>query len=137
MTGSAGGNRSNTSDESFALDDEALTALPSSLATNLLAGRVAIISGGGSGIGRSTAWLAARPRGGCIVSGRRLEKLERVSAALTARGLKCDAIKVDIRDRDAVDALFASVLDRHGRIDLLVNSAGGQFPQAAIDCSEK
>jgi citronellol/citronellal dehydrogenase len=137
MTGSAGGNRSNTSDESFALDDEALTALPSSLATNLLADRVVIISGGGSGIGRSTAWLAARLGAQVIVSGRTLEKLTQVSAALTARGLKCNAITVDIRDRDAVDALFTSVLDRYGRIDLLVNSAGGQFPQAAIDCSEK
>jgi citronellol/citronellal dehydrogenase len=134
---SAGDNCSNTSDESFALADEALAALPSSLATDLLADRVIIISGGGSGIGRSTAWLAARLGAQVIVSGRTLEKLGRVSAALTARGLKCDALAVDIRDRVAVDALFTSVFDRYGRIDLLVNSAGGQFPQAAIDCSEK
>jgi citronellol/citronellal dehydrogenase len=134
---SAGDNCSDTSDESFALADEALAALPSSLATDLLADRVVIISGGGSGIGRSTAWLAARLGAQVIVSGRTLEKLGRVSAALTARGLKCDALAVDIRDRVAVDALFTSVFDRYGRIDLLVNSAGGQFPQAAIDCSEK
>src|ERR1700730_18821744 len=117
MTRSAGGNRPHTSDESFALGDEALAALPSSLATDLLTGRVVIISGGGSGIGRSTAWLAARLGAQVIVSGRTLEKLERVSAALTARGLKCHAITVDIRDRVAVDALFTSVPDRYGRID--------------------
>jgi citronellol/citronellal dehydrogenase len=137
MTASAGGNHPNTSGESFALSDEALAVLPSSLATELLADRVVIISGGGGGIGRSTAWLAARLGAQVIVAGRTLEMLERVSAALTARGLKCDAITVDIRDRVAVDALFTTVLDRYGRIDLLVNSAGGQFPQAAIDCSEK
>src|SRR5579862_2140520 len=104
MTRAADGNRPKPSDESFALEDEALAAFPSSLATNLLTDRVVIISGGGSGIGRATAWLAARLGAQVIVSGRTLEKLTRVSTALTARGLKCDAIAADIRDRVGVDA---------------------------------
>src|SRR5262245_12653585 len=90
----------------MSLSDHTLAALPSSLASDLLAGRVIIVSGGGSGIGRATAWLAARLGAQVIVTGRTLEKLQRVSAALTTRGLKCDAIAVDIRDRVAVDALF-------------------------------
>jgi len=144
MTPSPGDSHTSTTDESMALEDEALdledealATFPSSLAANLLADRVVIVSGGGSGIGRATAWLAARARAQVIVSGRVLEKLTRVSAALMARGLRGDAIAADIRDRVAVDALFTSVLDRYGRIDLLVNSAGGQFPQAAIDCAAR
>jgi len=60
-----------------------------------------------------------------------------VSAALRSRGLECDALPVDIRERPAVDALIAEVRRRYGGLDLLINSAGGQFPQAAIDFSEK
>jgi len=136
-TTAQGGNHPDTSRDSFALKDETLATLPSSLATNLLAGRIVIVSGGGSGIGRAAAWLAARLGAQVIIAGRTPKKLERVSAALAARGLKCEAVPTDIRNQAAVDALFTTVRDRHGRIDLLVNSAGGQFPQAAIDCSEK
>jgi citronellol/citronellal dehydrogenase len=121
----------------FALTDEQLATLPSSLSPDLLAGRVVVISGGGSGIGRATAWLAARLGAQVIVCGRTPNKVNQVSTALSARRLKCDAALVDIRQRASVDELFSTVLDLHGRIDLLVNSAGGQFPQAAIDCSEK
>src|SRR5258708_36665268 len=110
MTEPEGVNRRNTSDESFALDDEALAALPSSLATGLLADRVVIISGGGSGIGRSTAWLAARAGAQGIVSGRTQEKLKRVSAGPPGRGLRCDAVTVRIRDASPVDAGVTSVL---------------------------
>ena len=56
---------------------------------------------------------------------------------MTGRGLKASAHAADIREPEAVNALFDAIWDEQGRIDSLVNSAGGQFPQAAIDFSVK
>ncbi len=122
---------------SLAAADEELATRPTSLAAGLLNSKVIVISGGGSGIGRATAWLAARLGAHAVICGRKLEKLERVESAIVAQGLACQAVALDIRERAAVDGFFDSVLKQHGRIDLLVNSAGGQFPQAAIDLTEK
>jgi citronellol/citronellal dehydrogenase len=117
--------------------DEALAGRPTVFVPGLLAGKVVVVSGGGSGIGRATSWLAARLGARVVVCGRKREKLDRVVAALAERGLDGAAATVDIRERDTVDALFAGVLATHGRVDLLVNSAGGQFPQPAMDYSVK
>lgn len=114
-----------------------LARLPLSFAPDLLRGRVVCVSGGGSGIGRATAWLAARLGATVMVCGRSAEKLQGVVDAMRARGLDAHCEPVDIRDRGRVEQAMANVWSRLGRIDLLVNSAGGQFPQAAIDYSEK
>jgi citronellol/citronellal dehydrogenase len=114
-----------------------LARLPLSFAPDLLRGRVVCVSGGGSGIGRATAWLAARLGATVMICGRSAEKLEGVVEAMRARGLDAHAEQVDIRDRARVEQAMANIWSRLGRIDLLVNSAGGQFPQAAIDYSEK
>jgi len=114
-----------------------LARLPLSFAPDLLRGRVVCVSGGGSGIGRATAWLAARLGATVVVCGRSAEKLQGVVDAMRARGLDAHCEPVDIRDRARVEQALASIWSRLGRIDLLVNSAGGQFPQAAIDYSEK
>ena len=124
-------------ESSFAVADEILAAQQISLAANLLAGRVVLVTGGGSGIGRTTAWIAARLGAQVVICGRKPEKLDAVARAIGARGLACEARPLDIRDRAAVDALVADVHARHGRLDLLVNSAGGQFPQDAIEFSDK
>jgi citronellol/citronellal dehydrogenase len=58
-------------------------------------------------------------------------------ASLAGRDLKASAHIADIREPDAVNALFDTVWSAHGRVDCLINSAGGQFPQAAIDFSIK
>ena len=114
-----------------------LARLPLSFAPDLLRGRVVCVSGGGSGIGRATAWLAARLGATVMVCGRSAEKLQGVVDAMRARGLDAHCEPVDIRDRARVEQAMANIWARLGRIDLLVNSAGGQFPQAAIDYSEK
>ena len=121
----------------FRLSDEELAGLPVGLGKDLLSGQVVVISGGGSGIGRATAWLAARLGARVVICGRNSDKLKSTSDALLARGLNCESVTLDIRLRESVGALFDTVLGRHGRIDLLINSAGGQFPQAAIDFTEK
>jgi citronellol/citronellal dehydrogenase len=109
----------------------------SALAEKSFADRTVVVSGGGSGIGEAVACLAARLGAQVVICGRKRDKLDRVSESIRTHGLRCESIVLDIRDRSAVDATLADVVERHGGIDLLVNSAGGQFPQDAIDFSEK
>jgi citronellol/citronellal dehydrogenase len=94
----------------------------------LFDGRVAWVTGGGSGIGRCVAHELASLGALVIVSGRTAAKLEAVAAEITADGGRCETVPFDIRDEDAVKASTAGVVGRHGRIDALVNNAGGQFP---------
>ncbi|WP_354700914.1 putative 2,4-dienoyl-CoA reductase [Paraconexibacter sp. AEG42_29] len=91
----------------------------------LLDGQVAIVTGGGSGIGRATALELASLGMRVAVFGRRVEPLEE-TCALDPSG-RCTAVVCDIREEDHVDAAVAGVVEREGRIDLLVNNAGGQF----------
>jgi citronellol/citronellal dehydrogenase len=91
----------------------------------LLDGQVAIVTGGGSGIGRVTALELASLGARVAIFGRREEPLAE-TCALAPSG-RCEAVVCDIREEDQVDAAVDGVLARHGRIDLLVNNAGGQF----------
>lgn len=119
-------------------DNAALAAQPTIYASDLLRAHTVFVSGGGSGIGRATAWLAARLGAKVIISGRKEKKLAAVCDGIN-QAFDADAayVCVDIRERDSVDEAFATVSEQHGDIDLLINSAGGQFPQAALDYSEK
>ena len=115
-----------------------LAVQPTVFATGSLDGYTVLVSGAGSGMGRATAWLAARLGARVIVAGRTAAKLADVVDAINAEaGLEAHAQVVDIRDRESVEQAFNNARERFGGIDLLVNSAGGQFPQAAIDFSEK
>jgi citronellol/citronellal dehydrogenase len=110
---------------------------PTIYRSDLLDGKRAMITGGGSGMGRATAWLAARLGAHVTICGRKEEKLKAVVEAIREKGLQADHVVVDIRSRGSVANAFQHVGSRHGRIDILVNSAGGQFPQPAIEYSEK
>jgi len=121
----------------YGFSDDQLAQLPTIYASTLYAGRTALVSGGGSGLGRATAFLLARLGAHVVVAGRSREKLESVVAALRQQGLKADWRQVDIRQAESVAALFAGLAAEGIVPDMLVNSAGGQFPQAAIDFSEK
>jgi citronellol/citronellal dehydrogenase len=94
----------------------------------LFNGQVAIVTGGGSGIGRCTAHELAALGAAVAIVGRKIEKLDAVRAEIEAVGGVCSTHVCDIREEDAVRATVAAVLDRHGRIDALVNNAGGQYP---------
>ena len=106
-------------------------------APGLLDGRICLVSGAGSGIGRATALELARLGAVVVGCGRRLEPLQETVAAIEAIGGGGDAVAADIRDEEAVDAMVDGLLERHGRLDLLVNNAGGQFLAPAETISAK
>ena len=104
---------------------------------DLLAGQVAVISGGGTGLGRALALQMARLGARVAICGRRSEPLEETAALVKAEGGEVMTHAMSIRDPEAVAAFFPAVYERFGRVNMLVNNAGGQFPQAAIDFSVK
>ena len=119
------------------LSDHDLAAHPTVYAAGALKNQVALVSGGAGGIGRAIAWLFARLGAHVVLTGRDQAKLDLLVTHLVGHGLEASAHAVDIREPDAVAALFGKVWDERGRLDILVNSAGGQFPQPAIDFSTK
>ena len=104
---------------------------------DLFAGQVALVTGGGSGIGRCTAHELAALGARVAIVGRTIERLEAVKAEIGGDGGTCSTHIADIRDEAAVTATVAAVLDAHGRIDALVNNAGGQFPSPLAAISAK
>lgn len=90
--------------------------------------KVIIITGGGSGIGRCTAHEIASLGAQVIITGRKIEKLEKVIAEITEDGGKVHGIVCDNREEEQVKAMIAEVIEKFGRLDGLVNNAGGQFP---------
>ena len=103
----------------------------------LLDGQVCVVSGSGTGMGKATALELARLGATVIGCGRRPEPIEAVAAEITDAGGKAETTALDIRDEEAVDAFFDGILERHGRVDTLVNNAGGQFLSPAEDITPK
>jgi NAD(P)-dependent dehydrogenase (short-subunit alcohol dehydrogenase family) len=98
-------------------------------APDLFAGRLALVTGGGSGIGRCCAVQFARLGADVVVAGRTAETLEATAAEVAELGRTCLVVPTNIRDTVAVDALRDRVLGHFGRApDFLINNAGGQFP---------
>jgi citronellol/citronellal dehydrogenase len=101
-------------------------------AAGLLAGQAALVTGGGTGLGRATALELVRCGADVTIAGRRVEVLEEALAEIGASASGDEAGSIgyvagDIRERDDARRLVQSVLDRGGHLDLLVNNAGGQF----------
>ena len=119
------------------LTDDELASHPTVFAADALKDSVVVVSGGAGGIGRAIAWLFARLGAHVVVVGRDKSKLDALVGHLADRNLKASAHVADIRLPEAVKTLFDTVWATHGRLDSLINSAGGQFPQAAIDFSIK
>lgn len=119
------------------VDDLRLDDVPLALASGLLDGRTAIVSGGGSGIGKAIAWVLARLGANVAICGRNPERLEAVQSAFDARGWPILAQPCDIRDEAGIERLLDAVTARFGLPDILVNNAGGQFAQGASQITPK
>ncbi|MDQ6640194.1 MAG: SDR family oxidoreductase [Pseudomonadota bacterium] len=114
-----------------------MAAYRSVFAPGLLQGQVAIVTGGGSGIGRCTAHELASLGAAVAIVGRNADKLAAVQGEIEAAGGVCSIHVCDIREEPQVQATVAAVRARHGRIDALVNNAGGQFPARLSAISAK
>jgi citronellol/citronellal dehydrogenase len=120
------------------MSDEELATRPLAYRPDLFAGQTVLISGGGSGFGRAIAYACVRLGADVMICGRRQEKLEETAAGIRRHlGREIALQAMSIRDPEAVRGLIEITYKRFGRLDTLVNNAGGQYPQAAIDFSVK
>jgi citronellol/citronellal dehydrogenase len=101
------------------------------------AGAVALVTGGGTGIGRATALELGRTGARVVIAGRREEPLGQTRAELERIGVECLARSTDIREPEQSDALVDEALGAFDRIDVLVNNAGGQFSAPAEEITLK
>jgi peroxisomal 2,4-dienoyl-CoA reductase len=97
----------------------------------LFDGRVALVTGGGSGIGRGIADLLAALGAHVVLASRKAERVEAAAEEIRAAGGKASGIALDVREPERVHAAVADVRRDHGRLDLLVNNAAGNFYAAS------
>jgi citronellol/citronellal dehydrogenase len=100
------------------------------------AGRVALVTGGGTGIGAATAIELAATGARVVICGRRQAPLDATAERIRAAGGECLALAADIREPDDVDRVLDAALERFARIDVVVNNAGGQFTAPAEEISD-
>ena len=104
-----------------------------------LTGRVALVTGGGTGIGRDTALLLAERGADVAISGRRAEPLEKTAADIRALGRRALAVPADVRKAEACKAMIDAVIATFGHLDILVNNAGGahgHIPLSRMDLAK-
>ena len=126
-----------TAQRRFGFTDEELAAQPTVFRPDLLKGQVALVSGAGSGIGRGIAYLFARLGAALVLCGRDPVKLAETEQGLQRFGNPVLSRAMTIRDPEQVASLMDVTWAEFGRLDVLVNNAGGQFPQKALDFSVK
>jgi NAD(P)-dependent dehydrogenase (short-subunit alcohol dehydrogenase family) len=105
-------------------------------ADNLFAQKTVLVTGGGRGIGREIALAFARLGADCVIASRNPENLQPTAQEIEALGRKCLAIPTNIRDPESVDKMVDTAIAEMGKIDFLINNAGGQFPANPLDISD-
>ncbi|MCO5130000.1 MAG: SDR family oxidoreductase [Xanthobacteraceae bacterium] len=106
-------------------------------AADLLKDRVALVTGGGTGMGRATALEMAQSGAKLALLGRRSEPIEDCARLIREAGGTAIAISGDIRQPEQIEAAMARIRAEFGRLDILVNNAGGQFVTPARDLNNK
>jgi len=102
---------------------------------NLLAGKVAFVTGGGSGIGRAIVQRFLEHGADAVIASRNRERLEAAASELSAAtGRRCVAVQADVREPDQIEAAIDRAIAAFGRLDIVVNNAAGNFlaPAAAL-----
>jgi NAD(P)-dependent dehydrogenase (short-subunit alcohol dehydrogenase family) len=102
-----------------------------------LDGKVALITGGNSGIGSATAALFAKEGAAVVLTGRNRERGEQVALAINQAGGKAMFIRADVRVADDCRQAVEQTLERFGRIDVLFNNAGVFYPKTVPECTEQ
>lgn len=100
----------------------------------LLDGQVALVTGGGTNLGKAAATELAGCGAEVVIAGRRQEVLEEATDEI---GKRCSWVTGDIRSGEGAEAILAAVLERHGRLDFLLNNAGGQYFVPAESITQK
>ncbi len=109
----------------------------STFSEHLFAGKTALVTGGGRGIGRAIALGFAKLGANVVIASRNMENLEPTKAEIEALGVGCLAVPMSIREVDQVESLVQQSIDKFGAIDCLINNAGGQFPAMPQDISDR
>ena len=95
--------------------------------------RIALVTGAGSGVGRAAALALLEDGWSVVLAGRRAEPLQALESEAAARGQTALAVPTDVTQPGSVEALFAAIEQRFGRLDLLFNNAGVNAPALPID----
>ena len=120
-----------------AYTEEELASLPTVFRDGLFQGQVVLISGAAGGVGTACSVLFGRLGATIVGCGRTRETLARLEANLAKLGIPCFTKAMTIREPDQVAALMDRVWERYGRLDVLINNAGGQFAAPALDITPK
>lgn len=99
-----------------------------------LEGRVVVVTGGGTNLGKAAAIELARCGASVVIAGRRADVLETAAAEV---GERCSWVAADIREPTGAELIVNTALERHGRVDLLLNNAGGQYMVPAEELTTK
>ena len=103
----------------------------------MLTGKVAIVTGAGRGIGEAIALAYAEAGANVVCAARSVDQIEDTAEKVRERGGEALAVQCDVLERAQLENLVAATLDEFGRIDVLVNNAGGFPPKPALRTSEK
>jgi NAD(P)-dependent dehydrogenase (short-subunit alcohol dehydrogenase family) len=95
--------------------------------------KIALVTGGGTGIGRAVAIALAKAGYSLVLAGRRKEPLDQVASEINSIGAQALAVPTDIAARESIMALFASVKSHFGRLDVLFNNAGTGAPAVPLE----
>ena len=121
----------------FGFSLEELAALPTVYRSDLFKGQTVVVTGAGSGFGLAIACLFARLGADVAITGRNEERVAKARSFLESFGGRVHTALFNIREPEACQRFVGEVWEQLGRLDVIVNNAGGQFPQAAIDFKPK
>jgi peroxisomal 2,4-dienoyl-CoA reductase len=95
---------------------------------DIIKDQVALVTGGATGIGKEICRTLGAHGARLVIASRKRENLEAARAALEGEGIECLAVPCDVRKPDEVESVIRAIIERHGRLDIVVNNAAGNFP---------